>query len=137
VREVNRPPRKGERRLTGKSDLLDAEHAARQVLSGAQLAAPKTADGDVESLRLLKIARDTAVKARTAAMIALKATLMTAASCGRSWSRSPITSSPMPAPRSTRPPTSRRRMRRCGMCWAPRRVGGCSCTTRSPCTASI
>src|SRR5215210_7296894 len=33
VREVNRPPRKGERRLTGKSDLLDAEHAARQVLS--------------------------------------------------------------------------------------------------------
>ncbi len=79
VREVNRPPRKGERRLTGKSDLLDAEHAARQVLSGAKLATPKTADGDVESLRLLKIARDTAVKARTAAMIALKATLVTAA----------------------------------------------------------
>ncbi len=79
VREVNRPPRKGERRLTGKSDLLDAEHAARQVLSGTQLATPKTADGDVESLRLLKIARDTAVKARTAAMIALKATLVTAA----------------------------------------------------------
>jgi transposase len=79
VHEVNRPPRKGERRLTGKSDLLDAEHAARQVLSGAQLATPKTADGDVESLRLLKIARDTAVKAQTAAMIALKATLVTAA----------------------------------------------------------
>ncbi|MGY1827021.1 IS110 family RNA-guided transposase [Blastococcus sp. SYSU DS0541] len=79
VHEVNRPPRKGERRMTGKSDLLDAEHAARQVLSGAQLATPKTADGDVESLRLLKIARDTAVKARTAAMIALKATLVTAA----------------------------------------------------------
>ncbi len=79
VCEVNRPPRKGERRLTGKSDLLDAEHAARQVLSGAKLATPKTADGDVESLRLLKIARDTAVKARTAAMIALKATLVTAA----------------------------------------------------------
>ncbi|WP_197058533.1 transposase [Modestobacter caceresii] len=44
-----------------------------------KLATPKTADGDVESLRLLKIARDTAVKARTAAMIALKATLVTAA----------------------------------------------------------
>jgi transposase len=78
VCEVNRPPRKGERRLTGKDDLLDAEHAARQVLSGAKLPTPKTADGDVESLRLLKIARDTAVKARTAAMIALKATLVTA-----------------------------------------------------------
>jgi transposase len=79
VREVNRPPRKGQRRLTGKSDLLDAEHAARQVLTGAELATPKTADGSVESLRLLKVARDTAVKARTATMIALKATLVTAA----------------------------------------------------------
>lgn len=78
VHEVNRPPRKGERRLSGKSDLIDAEHAARQVLGGGRLATPKTADGDVESLRLLKIARDTAVKARTAAMIALKATLVTA-----------------------------------------------------------
>jgi transposase len=79
VHEVNRPPRKGERRLTGKSDLLDAEHAAREVLAGAKLATPKTADGSVESLRLLKVARDTAVKARSAAMIALKATLVTAA----------------------------------------------------------
>ena len=78
VHEVNRPPRKGERRLLGKSDLIDAEHAARQVLAGVRLAVPKTADGDVESLRLLKIARDTAVKARSAAMIALKATLVTA-----------------------------------------------------------
>ena len=33
----------------------------------------------MESLRLLKVARDTAVKARTATMIALKATLVTAA----------------------------------------------------------
>src|SRR3954453_12980204 len=79
VHEVNRPPRKGERRLTGKSDLLDAEHAAREVLAGAKLATPKTADGSVESLRLLKIARDTAVKARSAAITALKATLVTAA----------------------------------------------------------
>jgi transposase len=79
VREVHRPPRKGQRRRTGKSDLLDAEHAAREVLTGAELATPKTADGSVESLRLLKVARDTAVKARTATMIALKATLVTAA----------------------------------------------------------
>jgi transposase len=78
VHEVNRPPRKGERRLSGKSDLIDAEHAARQVLGGRPLAIPKTGDGQVESLRLLKVARDTAVKARTAAMIALKATLVTA-----------------------------------------------------------
>ena len=78
VQEVSRPPRRGERRLAGKSDAIDAEHAARQVLTGAKLATPKTADGSVESLRLLKIARDTAVKARTTAMITLKATLVTA-----------------------------------------------------------
>ena len=79
VIEVNRPPRKGERRQSGKSDTIDAEDAARQALAGGkQLATPKTADGSVESLRLLKIARDTSVKARTAAMIALKATLVTA-----------------------------------------------------------
>jgi transposase len=78
VREVNRPPRKDQRRLTGKSDLLDAEHAAREVLTGAELATPKTADGSVESLRLLKVARDTAVTAHSQAMITLKATLVTA-----------------------------------------------------------
>lgn len=78
VREVNRPPRDGERRLNGKSDTLDAEHAARQVLAGVNLAIPKAADGQVEALRLLKVARDSAVKARSTAMITLKATLVTA-----------------------------------------------------------
>src|SRR5918993_1272372 len=78
VHEVHRPPRKGERRMSGKSDTLDAEHAARQVLSGSNDAVPKTADGQIEALRLLKIARDTAVKAQTTAMITLKATLVTA-----------------------------------------------------------
>jgi transposase len=76
--EVARPPRKGERRASGKSDAIDAEHAARMVLAGVGLATPKLADGQIESLRLLKIARDTAVKAKTTAMIALKATLVTA-----------------------------------------------------------
>ena len=77
VQEVHRPPRKGERRLSGKSDTIDAEHAARQVLAGLATAVPKTADGAIEALRVLKIARDTAVKARTTAMITLKATLVT------------------------------------------------------------
>ena len=78
VIEVSRPPRKGERRAEGKSDTVDAEHAARQVLAGEATATPKTSDGDIEVLRLVKIARDTAVKAHTQAMIALKATLVTA-----------------------------------------------------------
>lgn len=79
VVEVARPPRKGERRAAGKSDTIDAEHAAREVLSGRATAVPKTYDGDVEVIRLVKVARDTAVKAHTQTMIALKATLVTAA----------------------------------------------------------
>lgn len=76
--EVSRPPRKGERRLSGKSDAIDAEHAARAVLAGEKVITPKTADGQVEALRLVKIARDTAVKAHTSAIITLKAVLVTA-----------------------------------------------------------
>src|SRR5680860_1279576 len=78
VIEVSRPPRKAERRAAGKSDTIDAEHAARQVLAGTATAIPKTGDGDIETLRLVKVARDTAVKAHSQAMITLKATLVTA-----------------------------------------------------------
>lgn len=78
VIEVNRSARKGERRLTGKSDVIDAEHAAREVLAGHAKTTPKAANGSIESIRLVRIARNTAVKAHTSAMIALKATLVTA-----------------------------------------------------------
>ena len=63
VAEVNRGDRRL-RRAAGKSDTLDAEAAARSVLAGQSTATPKTADGAVEMMRQLKIARDTAVKAR-------------------------------------------------------------------------
>lgn len=75
VIEVARPDRRL-RRLNGKSDALDAENAARAVLAGLATAIPKTADGTVEMIRHLKVARDTAVKARSAAMITLKAMLL-------------------------------------------------------------
>lgn len=78
VHEVARPPRKGERRLSGKSDAIDAEHAARLVLSGQGVVTPKTGDGIVEAIRLVKITRDTAVKAHSATMITLKTVLVTA-----------------------------------------------------------
>ncbi len=78
VVEVSRPPRKGERRMNGKSDTIDAEHAAREVLAGRAKATPKLADGIVEAIRLVKIARDSAVKVHSQAMITLKATLVTA-----------------------------------------------------------
>lgn len=77
VHEIARPARAAERRLAGKNDTLDAEHAARQLLAGHGLSAPKTADGAVETIRLVKIAYDGAVQARTTTMITLKATLAT------------------------------------------------------------
>jgi transposase len=77
VHEIARPARAVERRLAGKNDTIDAEHAARELLAGHGLSTPKTADGAVETIRLLKIAYDGSVQARTTAMITLKATLAT------------------------------------------------------------
>ncbi|MDQ3354248.1 MAG: IS110 family transposase [Actinomycetota bacterium] len=76
--EVSRPPRAGARRMSGKSDAIDAEHAARTALSGEGTVTPKLADGQVEAIRLVKIVRDAAVKARTTVMVTLKAVLVTA-----------------------------------------------------------
>jgi transposase len=66
VLEVNRPDRQ-ERRRRGKDDPLDAEAAARAVLAGKATAVPKRGDGSVEALRQLRVARNGATKARTAA----------------------------------------------------------------------
>jgi transposase len=75
--EVNRGDRRG-RRSNGKSDTLDAEAAARAVLAGEAQAVPKSADGVCEMIRQVKIARDTAVKARTQALITLKCIIVNA-----------------------------------------------------------
>ena len=80
VVEVNRCDRR-KRRNNGKSDTLDAEAAARSVLAGVATAMPKAADGAAEMVRQIKIARDTAVKARTTAMTTLKTLLVNAPSC--------------------------------------------------------
>lgn len=74
--EVARPNRQ-DRHRRGKSDLLDAENAARAVLAGHAQAVPKADDGTVEMIRHIKVAKDAAVKARTAAMQSLKAVLIT------------------------------------------------------------
>jgi transposase len=66
VVEVNRPNRQIRRRK-GKSDTVDAEMAARAVLAGDATVTPKTADGPIEALRQLRLARSGAIKARTAA----------------------------------------------------------------------
>src|SRR5438128_6877049 len=56
VIEVDRPNRQ-ERRRNGKSDELDAIEAARAALSGRASGIAKTADGDVEAIRVLLVAR--------------------------------------------------------------------------------
>ena len=77
VVEVNRPDRQARRRR-GKSDPVDAEAAARAVLAGQATAIPKTGDSMVEMVRCLRVARATAMKARTQAANALRALLVTA-----------------------------------------------------------
>ena len=77
VIEINRPDRKA-RRLKGKSDLVDAEAAARAVLSGEASSVPKSADDRVEMIRALRAARSSAIKSRTQAINALKALVVSA-----------------------------------------------------------
>jgi transposase len=77
VLEVNRPDRAARRRR-GKSDPVDAEAAARAVQAGEVTIVPKTADGQVEMLRSLRVARTTAMRARTQAVNALRSLLVTA-----------------------------------------------------------
>ena len=71
VVEVNRPDR-STRHRKGKSDPTDAEMAARAVLSGVADATPKSGEGEVEMIRMLKSAKDSAVKARTQAFNQMK-----------------------------------------------------------------
>jgi transposase len=77
VVDVDRPDRKT-RRLKGKSDPIDAYAAATAVLSGRATGIPKSRDGVVEAVRVLRIARRSAVKARTQAMNQIRGLLVSA-----------------------------------------------------------
>ncbi len=77
VIEVTRAARVGGRHR-GKNDVRDAEAAARSVLSGQATAEPKTRDGIVESIRVLRNTRASAVKARTQAILHVKNLIVTA-----------------------------------------------------------
>ena len=77
VVEVARPNQQTRRRR-GKTDAIDAETAARSVLAGTALGAPKTADRAVEMIRTLRLVRRSAMKARTQAANQLRAVLVTA-----------------------------------------------------------
>jgi hypothetical protein len=74
--EVDRPDRRA-RRAHGKSDPLDAYSAARAALSGAASVVPKLRDGRVEAIRALRVARSSAVKARSQATNQIKSLIVT------------------------------------------------------------
>lgn len=75
VCEVDRPKRVGRRR--GKSDEIDAERAARQILADPAPASPR-ARGDRHALRLRLVTRHQAVADRTRVVNAMKAAVLTA-----------------------------------------------------------
>jgi transposase len=77
VLEVNQP-HAHTRRRRGKSDPIDAEMAARHVLAASSVVIAKDTSGIVEAIRQLRIARDGAVKARSAALNALTGLIVTA-----------------------------------------------------------
>ena len=77
VVEVDRPDRKL-RHNAGKSDPIDAEAAARKVLSGEATVAPKSGAGNVEMIRVLRVARRSAVVSRGQVANQLQAMTVTA-----------------------------------------------------------
>ncbi len=76
VLEVSRIPRT-ERRLRGKDDALDAARTARAALASETLALPRAGERR-EALRLLLIARGSAVDVRREALSQLRAVVVTA-----------------------------------------------------------
>ena len=76
VLEVGRSPR-GERRLRGKDDQLDAVRAARAALRSEPLPRPRSGECR-EALRLLLVARRSAVDVRREALVQLRSVIVTA-----------------------------------------------------------
>ena len=77
VLEVTTPDRH-DRRKRGKNDDLDAQNAAHAAFSGKRVVTPKSRDGMVESLRVLKACRKTAVAARRVALQMIQNTIVCA-----------------------------------------------------------
>lgn len=77
VLEITAPDRQ-DRRRRGKNDDLDAQNAAHAALAGARTVTPRTRDGMVKSLRVLKACRKTAVTARRVALQMIHNTIVCA-----------------------------------------------------------
>jgi len=77
VVEVDRPNRQ-RRRRKGKSDPEDAISAARAAFSGDASGAAKTQDGNVEAIRVIRLARLSARRSRTLALNQMRSLISTA-----------------------------------------------------------
>lgn len=71
-------PDKTVRRKRGKDDFIDAEMAAEAAFTGARTVTPKTRGGMVESLRMPRKTRATAVAARRTALQMIRAIIISA-----------------------------------------------------------
>src|SRR5215211_4853595 len=77
VLEVTTPD-KHDRRRRGKNDDLDAQNAAHAAFAGKRTVTPKSRDGMIESLRVLKACPKTAVAARRVALQMIHNTIVSA-----------------------------------------------------------
>lgn len=71
-------PDKSDRRKRGKNDTLDAQNAAHAAFTGVRTVTPKSRDGMIESLRVLKTCRKTAIAARRVALQLIHSTIVCA-----------------------------------------------------------
>jgi hypothetical protein len=134
VLEVNQPHAHSRRRR-GKTDAIDAELAARHALSLASAVTPKQSSGIVESIRQLRVARGSAVKSRSAAIVQLGDLVRTAPSELPNSLRSAARSRAKPGSVVGCAPTptgsASRRTRRSSLC-AASRAASQAWTRRSP-----
>lgn len=71
-------PDKQDRRRRGKNDDFDAQSAAHAAFAKRRTVTPRSRDGMVESLRVLKVCRKTAVQARRIALQIIQTTIVCA-----------------------------------------------------------
>ena len=76
VVEVDRPNRQ-RRRRSGKSDTHDAVSAARAAFAGDVLGEAKSRNGNVEAIRVLRLARSSAKRDRTQGLNQMRALITT------------------------------------------------------------
>lgn len=69
---------RSDRRRRGKDDTIDAENAAHAAFAGVRTVTPKTRDGMIEALRVLKVCRKTAIAARRVALQLIQNTIVSA-----------------------------------------------------------